>query len=177
MQWLQQIFEKVLSLIPEIILITPIEMAARITCGKHYKIIGPGWYVAWPILQSIIAMEVITQVVDLPAQVARTNDGFEVIVSGALRYRINDVEKALFKVQDVDKALSTLALGVILEYVQAHSLAECNHIEGVKVELRKRLTEAARGWGVRIEQVYLTDIGKVKGFRLFGDGERFLGNK
>ena len=155
----------------------PIEMAARVTCGNRYKIIGPGWYFAWPIIQQVIAMEVITQVVDLPPQTVRTDDGVEIIVSGALRYHISDIEKALFKVQDVDKAMATLSLGIILEYVQAHTLDECNHIEGVKKELRKQLADAARGWGIKIEQIYLTDLGKVKGFRLFGDGARFLGSE
>lgn len=173
MEWLQQIFDKVLSLLPQLVMIEPNEMAARVTCGSRYRIIGPGWYFAWPILQKIIAMEVVTQVVDLPPQTVRTLDGSELVVSGCLRYHIENVEKALFTVVDVDKALSTLALGVILDYLQARSLAECSDITAVKAEIGRGLAKAARGWGIKIERVYLTDFGRVRSLRLFGDGLRF----
>jgi len=176
MEWLQRIFDKILSLLPEIILIEPNEMAARITGGKRYRVIGPGWYICWPIIQKVISMEVVTQVADLPPQTIRTKDGQEVVVSGAIRYRIRDIEKALFTVQDIDKALATLALGVILEYVQTQTLEDCHNIEGVKVELRKQLAEEAGGWGVKIEQVYLTDLGRVRSLRLFGDPSQYAVN-
>jgi len=169
MDWLQQIFDKILALIPGIVMVEPNEMAARITGGKRYKVIGPGWYLCWPLIQKVIAMEVVTQVVDLPPQTIRTTDGTEIVVSGALRYRIRDVEKALFAVQDVDKALATLSLGVILEYLQKCSLADCNNIDGVKAELRKQLASEASGWGIKVEQIYLTDLGRVRSLRLFGD--------
>jgi len=44
MQWLQRIFDRILSLLPEVITVEPIEMAARITCGSRYRILSPGWY-------------------------------------------------------------------------------------------------------------------------------------
>jgi len=168
-EWLQQIFDKILSLIPTLVMIEPTEMAARITGGSHYRVLSPGWYIVWPLIQKVIAMEVVTQVVDLPPQTIRTRDGQEIVVSGALRYHISDIEKALFAVQDIDKGLATLALGVILEFVQTCTLEECHNIEAVKQELRKHLAGAARGWGTKIEQVYLTDLGRVRSLRLFGD--------
>lgn len=173
MEWLQQIFDKLLSLIPGLVMIEPTEMAARITGGSRYRILPPGWYVVWPLIQKVLAMDVVTQVVDLPPQTIRIQDGYEIVVSGCIRYRIENVEKALFAVVDVDKALSTLALGVILEYLQAQSLKDCTDIGAVRKELGHGLAKAARGWGVKIEHVYITDIGRVRSLRLFGDGSRF----
>ncbi|MCP4541708.1 MAG: SPFH domain-containing protein [Chloroflexi bacterium] len=169
MEWLQQIFDRILALIPGLVMVDPTEMAARITGGSQYRVLKPGWYIVWPVLQKVIAMEVVTQVVDLPPQSVRTSDGQDIVVSGAVRYRIRDVEKALFTVQDVDQAIVTLALGVILEYVRLQKLSDCDSIDGVKQELRKKLADAARGWGVKVEQVYLTDLGRVRSLRLFGD--------
>ena len=171
MEWLNRIFEKLLALLPMVVLIEPTERAARIT-GKRYRIIGPGLYLLWPLVQRVIRMDVVTQVVDLPPQTVTTKDGYCLVVSGCIRYRIVDIEKSLFAVQDVDKAFSTLALGVILEYVQARTLADCGDIEAVKRELRKGVAEAAGGWGLKIEQVYLTDLGRVRSLRLFGDNMR-----
>jgi len=172
MQWLERLFDKILALLPSIILVEPTEQGARITGGKRYKIIGPGWYFVWPVVQYIVRMDVVTQVVDLPPQTVTTKDGHGLVVSGTIRYRIVDIEKALFAVQDVDKAFSTLALGVILEYISTRNLSECGDIEAVKKELRRGVAEAASGWGLKIEQVYLTDLGKVRSLRLFGDNMR-----
>lgn len=169
MGWLQQIFDKLLSLLPAVVVIEPTEMGARITGGRRYRVLGPGWYLWWPVVQRVIRMTTITQVVDLKPQTVRTRDGRELVVSGGIRYHIHDIEKALFAVDDLDKALSTTALGVILEYVQTRTVDECMDAERIKRELRRGLAEAARGWGVRVEQVYLTDLGRVRSLRLFGD--------
>jgi regulator of protease activity HflC (stomatin/prohibitin superfamily) len=170
--FLNRLLGKLLALLPEIKLVEPMEMGARITGGKRYRVVGPGWYMCWPVIQKVTTMDVVTQVVDLPPQSARTKDGHDVVVSGAIRYRINDVEKALFAVQDVDKALSTLALGVILEYVATRTFAECGDIEAIKKDLRNGIADAARGWGLKIESAYLTDLGRVRSLRLFGDNLR-----
>jgi regulator of protease activity HflC (stomatin/prohibitin superfamily) len=172
MQWLERLFEKVLSLLPSVVIVEPTERGARVTGGKRYRIIGPGWYFVWPVVQYIVRMDVVTQVVDLPPQTVTTKDGHCLVVSGTIRYHIVDIEKALFAVQDVDKALSTLALGVILEAVQAKALVDCGDVEALKRELRKGVAEAASGWGLKIEQVYLTDLGRVRSLRLFGDNMR-----
>jgi regulator of protease activity HflC (stomatin/prohibitin superfamily) len=172
MQWLERLFDKLLALLPSIVLVEPTERGARVTGGRRYRILGPGWYFVWPVVQYIIRMDVVTQVVDLPPQTVRTRDGTDLVVSGCIRYRIVDIEKALFAVQDVDKAFSTLALGVILEYVRTRTLADCSDIAAVKRELRRGVAEAASGWGLKIEEVYLTDLGRVRSLRLFGDNMR-----
>lgn len=173
MEWLNRVFEKLLALLPTLVMVEPTERGARITFGNRYRLIGPGLYLIWPLIQRIIRMDVITQVVDLAPQSIRTRDGHDLVVSGSIRYRIVDIEKALFAVQDVDKALSTTALGAILEYVQTRTLSECSDIESVKRELRKGVAEAASGWGLKIEFVTLTDMGRVRSLRLFGDNLRF----
>lgn len=173
--WLNRIFDKLLALWPMLVMIEPTERAAKIFCGKHYKIIGPGLYLIWPILHRIVRMDVITQVVDLTAQTVRSKDNHELVVSGSIRYHIVDVEKAIFAVQDLDKALSTLALGVILEHMQRRTLDECMNIESVKDELRKGLADAASGWGVKVEKVSLTDLGRVRSLRLFSDLGKYQG--
>lgn len=175
MQWLERVFDKLLSLWPMVVIIEPTERAAKIFCGKKYKIVGPGLYIIWPIIHRMIRMEVITQVVDLTAQTVRSKDNHELVVSGSIRYHISDVERAIFAVQDLDKALSTLALGVILEHMQRCTLEECSDIEAIKKELRKGVAEAASGWGIKVEQVSLTDLGRVKSLRLFSDMGKYSG--
>ena len=171
MQWLQRLFDKVMSVFPSCLHVKPYMMGIRYTLGKHVKKLEPGWYMYWPLIQDMGYMEVVTQVVDLRTQSCKTLDGKDVVVSGALQYRITNIEHALLNVQDLDKSLITLALGIILEFVNVKTLEECHNIEELKGDITKGLRDKARGWGVKIENVYITDIGNSRNIRLLTNGE------
>ena len=125
-----------------------------------------GWYLFWPLIQRIVWMEVQTQVVDLRTQSIRTKDNYEIIVSGAVQYSIKDVEKAIINVQDVDVAIMTISLGIILEFIKNRTLGECQDLDNLKNEILKGLKEAAKGWGLKIEKIFITDLGKARNLRL-----------
>ena len=168
MEWLKELINRLTCFIPRPLLLSDYEAGVRITWGKWNKKIASGlfWYV--PLFQKIIYMEVQTQVVDLRGQSVQTKDGNSVIVSGALQYSIKDIYKAVFNVQDIDKSLETLALGIILEYVKLRTLNECQEVEELKKEILKGIKDAAQGWGVKIERVYITDLDKTRNIRLIG---------
>jgi len=170
MEWLKEILDKILVLFPMTQIITPYEAGVKITCGKWYKRLGPGWYVIWPLIQRIVYMEIQTQVVDLKVQSIPTEDKSDLMVSGAIQYSIKDIEKAVLNVQDVDKSLATLALGVIFDFISHRTLQECGDTNALKKEILKGIKEAAPGWGLKIEKVYITDMGKTRNIRLLGDG-------
>jgi len=111
-------------------------------------------------------MEIQTQVVDLRSQSVRTKNGQSAIVSGAIQYSIKNVTKAIINVQDVDKALETLAIGIILEFVKNKTLDECQDIKALKEEILKGIKNAAQGWGLKIERIYITDLDKARNIRL-----------
>ena len=81
---------------------------------------------------------------------------------------VKDVYKAIFYVQDIDKSLETLALGIILEYVNNRTLEDCQDVNGLKKEILKGIRDAAQGWGLKIERVYITDLDKARNIRLIG---------
>jgi regulator of protease activity HflC (stomatin/prohibitin superfamily) len=151
-------------------MLTDYEAGVRITWGKWNKSISSGlfWYV--PLFQRIDSMEVPTQITDLRGQSIRTKDGQSTVVSGAIQYSIKNIHKAIFNVRDVDKCLETLALGVILEYIKKRTLEECQDVEGLKKEILKGIKEAAQGWGLKIERIFITDLDKARNIRLIGNG-------
>lgn len=166
MEWLKEIFDKLLSVFPCIIIIAPYEAAVRITCGKACTPLYKGWYMYWPLIQRVIWMEIQTQVVDLRVQSVRTKDSKDIIISGAVQYNIKNIYNAIVNIQDVDKAIETLSLGIILEFVHNKTLSECQDVEGLKSEILKGLREAAKGWGIKVEKVFITDLGKSRNIRL-----------
>ena len=168
MEWLRELIQRLTCFIPRPLILTDYEAGIRVTWGKWNKVIASGlfWYI--PLFQKIIYMDVQTQVVDLRGQSVHTKDGKHIIVSGAMQYSIKDVYKAVFNVQDVDKSLETLALGVLLEYVNYRTLEECQEVNELKKEILKGIKEAAHGWGVKIERIYITDLDETRNLRLIG---------
>jgi len=169
MQWLNTIFEQILSIFPRLQQINPDEAGVRITCGKRYRPTPPGLYLYWPLIQEIIRIDTALQVIDLRPQSILTADGVDFLVSGAVAYRITDAVKAILEVQDFDKSLVALALGVISGYIHGKSYNDCKDSNGLRGELLKQLREAARGWGIKIADVYITDSGTVKNIRVLGN--------
>ena len=168
MEWLKELIQKLTCFIPRPLLLADYEAGVRITFGKWNKKIASGWFWYIPLFQKIVWMEIQTQVADLRGQSVRTKDGQSVIVSGAIQYSIKDVYKSFFNVQDIDKSLETLALGIILEYVNKRTLEECEDVEGLKKEILKGVKDAAQGWGLKIERIYITDLDKTRNIRLIG---------
>jgi regulator of protease activity HflC (stomatin/prohibitin superfamily) len=170
MDWLQALIERLTCFIPRPTIMTVYEAGLRFTFGKHIKDITNGWFWWIPLFQRIQWMDIQTQVVDLRSQSVRTSDGQSVIVSGAIQYSVKDVRKAILNVQNVDTALEKLALGIILEFVKSKTVDECHDIEALKKEILRGIKEAAQGWGLKIERVFITDLDKTINIRLLTNG-------
>ncbi len=170
MDWLKDLINRILSVFPRIWICTPAESGIIITLGKYVSTKRAGWYIFWPLIQRLIWMEIKTQVVDLRSQSVRTKCGNSVVVSGSIQYYITDVKKAILDVQDLDKSLTTLALGIILEFVKQRSLEECRDVDRLKTEILKGIREAAKGWGIKIERIFITDLDRARNIRLLTNG-------
>lgn len=168
MEWLRELIEKLTCFIPRPVMLADFQAGVRITWGKWNKVVASGlfWYI--PLFQEIIYLDVQTQVVDLRGQSVHTKDGKHIIVSGAIQYSIKDIYKAVFNVQDIDKSLENLTLGVILEYVNNRTLEECQEVSELKKEILKGIRDAAQGWGVKLERIYITDLDESRNLRLIG---------
>ncbi len=169
MNWLKELIDKLFAWLPRLYYINPDEGGVRITLGKYYKTKGPGWYFYWPIIHQMCVIAVMPQVKDLRGQSLFTKDMENVLISGAVTYRIIDVSKTILAVQDYDKSLMNTALGTITEFVTSKTKEECMNITALKDEIRKGLREEASGWGLKIMKIAITDFGDTKNIRVIGD--------
>ena len=177
MDWLKDLINRLLSVFPRVWICSPAEAGVRITFGKYVSTKGAGIYLFWPLVQRVIWMEIKTQVVDLRSQSVRTKCGNSVVVSGAIQYYITDVKRAILDVQDLDKSLTTLALGIILEFVKQRTLEECRDVDVLKTEILKGIRDAAKGWGIKVERVFITDLDKTRNIRLLTNGQSVTSNE
>ena len=169
MDWLKQIFDKLLSFIPRIWLMSPNEAGVRITLGKYVKDVEAGWYIYLPMIQEIQAIVITPQIVDLKSQSVITKDGKDLCISGAIMYRVRDASLSILKVHDYDESIRTLSLGIIAEYTSRHDFISCRDLEAITDWVLKGIKENARGWGLDIMKVFITDIGTTRNLRLLTD--------
>jgi len=161
------------------VIIAPDEMGVRYTPGfvKGVRVISlmPGYWIYWPLVQNIETIRCKTQVKDLRPQSVWTQDRVEMTVSGAIRYRVRSAQKALLEVYDYDQNIQAVALGIIQQYIREHELADLDtcQLEG---EVLKGVRKASEGWGLYVEKVYITDIGRTQNIRILLN-EPILGDK
>lgn len=170
MDFLNRIYGAIRKLVPRIHLIAPNEAGLRITLGTQVKVLEPGYYFLWPVIQEISSAVVAVQVIDIRSQSVLSSEGQEMTVSGAIKYKIGDIKKALLSVQDYDLSLQALSLGMILAVVSTLPQEELRDAGEVGDLVLKKIREEAAGWGLRLQKVYITDLGKVRNIRLLTNG-------
>ncbi|MCK5609615.1 SPFH domain-containing protein, partial [Candidatus Pacearchaeota archaeon] len=158
MEWLNNILETLRNIFPRTFTVLPDEGGIRITLGTKVEPLQPGWYIYWPIIQHVEAVSVTPQAVDLRPQSVRTSEGNDMIIGGAILYRISDARKAILNVQDYDRSVQILALGVIAEYVRGIVLGSLR-IGKLREAILAGVREEAAGFGLKIMKVYITDLG------------------
>ncbi len=168
MQWLADLLKNIRDFLPRKYFINPDEGGIRITLGSHVTTLVPGWYYYWPVIQECEGMNVSPQVVDLRPQSALTKDTKDLAISGGIKYRVSDPRKALLDVQDYDKSIQTLALGIICEFISKHEFEDLSDLSDLKESVLTGIRDEAAGMGLKIMKVYITDIGRTKNIRMMG---------
>ncbi len=166
MNFLDRIFDTIRRFIPVIFLLSPDEAGVRVTLGTRVKVLDPGFYFHWPIIQTILYTTVTIQVKDLRSQSIPSKGGRDLILSGAIKYKIVDIRKAMLEVQDYDRSLEALSLGVLLAVASTMTEDELIDTERLGDEILKKIREEASGWGLKLQRVYITDLGRAKNVRL-----------
>ncbi len=128
--------------------------------GKFANTLNPGLNLINPVFSRIAAkLDIRESVMDLPAQGIITEDNAAVKVDGVVFYKILDPYKAYYGIQDLQWAISNLALttlrSIMGKMTLDHSLSSR---EKINTELLVTLDEATDAWGVKITRVEIKDI-------------------
>jgi regulator of protease activity HflC (stomatin/prohibitin superfamily) len=129
--------------------------------GKYSgKKLEPGINFLVPVLDRVVYQETVREkVLDVPPQQCITRDNVSISVDAVVYWRIMDMEKAYYKVENLRLAMQNLVLTQIraemgqLELDQTFTArSEINEI------LLRELDEATDPWGVKVTRVELRDI-------------------
>lgn len=128
--------------------------------GSYDRKLSPGMSFTIPFVERIAYQETIREkVLDIPPQQCITRDNVSIAADAVIYWRIMDLEKAYYKVQNLQSAMTNLVLTQIraelgrLELDQTFTArTEINEV------LLRELDEATDPWGVKVTRVELRDI-------------------
>lgn len=128
--------------------------------GSYNKKLDPGLNFVFPFLDKVVYQQTTREkVLDIPPQSCITKDNVSITVDAVVYWRIVDMEKAYYKVENLQSAMVNLVLTQIrsevgqLELDQTFTArSEINEI------LLRELDISTDPWGVKVTRVELRDI-------------------
>lgn len=135
--------------------------------GRYHRKLNPGLSFIVPILDQIV-MEDTTreQLLDVKPQNVITKDGVYLEVDAILYWRIQDIEKSYYAIDDLQPALSNLATTILRENIAQNTLEETNMSrDEMDNNILGELNSIASGWGVEIIRLDIQSINPPEAVR------------
>lgn len=128
--------------------------------GSYNKKLEPGLNFIVPVADRVVFRETIREkVIDIPPQQCITRDNVTITVDAVVYWRIVDMEKSYYKVENLRMAMENLVLTQIRAEMGKLELDETFTARAqVNETLLHELDEATDPWGVKVTRVELRDI-------------------
>jgi regulator of protease activity HflC (stomatin/prohibitin superfamily) len=131
------------------------------TLGRYNgKKLKPGLNITNPFLDRVVYQQTIREkVLDIPPQQCITRDNVSITVDAVVYWRIMDLEKAYYKVENLQSAMVNLVLTQIRAEMGLLELDETFTARSqINETLLQELDTATDPWGVKVTRVELRDI-------------------
>lgn len=149
----------VVTLFASVKIVQQYEKGIVLRLGKFKNVVSPGLNLVLPYIETIIKVDVRERVINVDPQKVITKDNVSVTVDAVIYYKVVDVVKAEFEVEDFDTAATTLAQTNLRNVVGDKTLDETLTARDViNTNLRDVLDEATHGWGVKVTRVEVQKI-------------------
>ncbi|MBP5975821.1 MAG: SPFH/Band 7/PHB domain protein [Brasilonema angustatum HA4187-MV1] len=128
--------------------------------GQKHRILKPGLNFIVPLLDQIV-MEDTTreQVLDIKPQNVITRDNIYLEVDGVVYWRVRDIEKSFYEIDDLQQALTNLTTTTLREVIAQNTLEDANAARaGMNTAFLAQLNHTTAQWGVEILRVDIQSI-------------------
>ncbi len=127
--------------------------------GKYQATVDPGLRIIIPFVQTIRAVDMREQVVDVPPQEVITSDNVAVSVDAVIYYEPTDPQRLVYNVANFILAVTKLAQTNLRNVIGDLQLDESlTSRDKINVALREILDDATDKWGVRVVRVEIQRI-------------------
>ncbi len=121
-------------------------------------IIEPGFLFLFPRADNLVRRHVRQQTIELNEQEVILKDNTIWAVSAVVFFRVTDIYKALFEIDDLDGGVKNLCMGELRTVLQnLPSYEAIKDIENVSVALMESVAKRAGEWGIEIINFRLTN--------------------
>lgn len=128
--------------------------------GKFHKKLEPGLNYIIPFIDRVAVEDTIReQVLDIPAQQAITKDNISVEVDAVVFWKVEDLMKAYYNVEDVERAIEELVTTTLRSTIGELELDQTySSRSDINRNLLVHLNEAATDWGVKVIRVEVQEL-------------------
>jgi regulator of protease activity HflC (stomatin/prohibitin superfamily) len=140
-------------------IIRPTEKGLVETLGKYSRTAEQGFSWIFPRIQNLIKVNITERRVDVEPQTIITKDKLNAIVDAVVYYKVQDIKKAIYNVQDFKTSVPSLARTTLRAVIGKMSLSEANENRSkINVDVEKELDKQTDDWGISIIRVELQTI-------------------
>ena len=127
--------------------------------GKYKQTAGPGLKMIFPVIQSLLKVDMREQVVDVPPQEVITKDNVTVTVDAVIYYEPTDAQRLVYNVANFIMAITKLAQTNLRNVIGEMTLdSALTSRDNVNTAIREVLDDATDKWGVRVVRVEIQRI-------------------
>jgi regulator of protease activity HflC (stomatin/prohibitin superfamily) len=127
--------------------------------GQFRRTLKPGMNFVIPVVDTVLVESTREQILDIDPQKAITRDNVALEVDAILYWRILDVQKAYYEIEDVEEALKNLVITTMRSEIGRLDLKETiSSRNKINQELLKQLDDPSESWGVKVVRVEVQEI-------------------
>ncbi|MDR1404262.1 MAG: SPFH/Band 7/PHB domain protein [Candidatus Methanoplasma sp.] len=140
-------------------IIQPYEQGVYMRLGKFIRILNQGLNFVFPVISSVVKLDLRTQVLDVPSQEVITKDNSPVSVDAVVYIKVTDPRNAFFEIVNYRFATVNLAQTTLRSIIGEMDLDEIlSNREKINSQLRDTLDENTDKWGVKVESVEIREV-------------------
>jgi len=128
--------------------------------GRLHSVLGPGINMIIPLLDRVAhKISILERQLPTASQDAITRDNVLVQIDTSVFYRITEPEKTVYRIRDVDSAISTTVAGIVRAEIGKMDLDEVQANRTVLITTVKKLVEGAvDDWGIEVTRAEILDV-------------------
>lgn len=128
--------------------------------GRYRSTLEPGVNFIVPLLDSLVIEDTLReQILDIKPRSATTKDNVNVDVDAIIYWRILDLEKTYYAIEDVDTAIQELVVTTLRSEIGKMDLQDTfSSRDAINKALLDVLDEATEPWGVKVNRVEVQEI-------------------
>jgi regulator of protease activity HflC (stomatin/prohibitin superfamily) len=127
--------------------------------GRHQRTLKPGLNFVIPLLDTVLVENTREQILDVPPQSVITKDNVTFEVDAVLFWKILDVEKAYYAIENLEEGLMNLVLTTLRSEIGKMELKQTfSSRDEINQSLLRQLDKATADWGVKVIRVEVQEI-------------------